>query len=250
MKKVSKENKGAKRPLCIIGTATSSGKAPYDYEIDGEPIYEIWAINTALVKDDVKRVDRVFEMHPKRYWGQVPVLERLNNFDGPVYMQDHYDEITNSVAYPHDEVKEKFHLGVMGDNLYVTNTITWMILCALYEGYTDISLYGVHMAHETEYAYQRSSCSWVLGIIHGWIMEGKPYKLTIAEESSLLKAEYEYGFDEPTKAMQYLDSRIKGFDAGIKEANEKITDLNRRKLMTEGAKLEAKHLYEKLAGWK
>jgi hypothetical protein len=213
-------------------------------------MFEIWAINTALVKEDVKRVDRVYEMHPKRYWGQLPVTERLCEFDGPVYMQDHYDAIPNSVAYPREEIRKMFHMDAMGDNLYVTNTITWMILHALYEGYTDISLYGIHMAHETEYAYQRASCSWALGIIHGWIIDGKPYKLRIAEESSLLKAEYEYGFDEPSKAMMYLKSRMSGFEAGIKEANEKITDLNSRKLMTEGAKLEAQHIYEKLAGWK
>lgn len=236
---------GVKPPLVIVGTAPSAEEAPY-----GDETVEIWAINTALVKPEVERVDRVFEMHPKRYWGQPAVLERLNGFDGPVYMQDHYEEIPNSVPYPYDEVREMFYLETMGDNLYVTNTITWMILCALYEGYTDISLYGVHMAHETEYAYQRASCSWAIGIIHGWIMEGKPYKIYIHEDSSLLKAEYEYGYKEPTKAMQYLQGRIDGMKKGVSEAQREIDNLERRKLRTEGAMGEARHIYEKLAGWK
>jgi hypothetical protein len=243
--KANNKQGGIKPPLCILGTAESLKDAPF-----GDETVEMWAVGTATAHKACERADRAFEMHPKRYWGQPAVTERYSNFDGPVYMQDHYDEIPNSVSYPYEEVKERFHLDAMGDNLYVTNTITWMILLALYEGYTDISLYGVHMSHETEYAYQRSSCSWALGIIHGFILEGKPYRLYIAEQSALLKAEYEYGYAEPTKAMQYLQGRISGLKAGVKEADRKITDLTERKLRTEGAISEAHAIYEKLAGFK
>jgi len=246
----NKKTQGAKKPLCIVGTASTSGDAPYDMEIDGDYVYDIWGINTALAKDDVKRLDVCFEMHPKRYWGLQAVTERLKDFDGPVYMQDHYKEIPNSVSYPREAITEKYHLEAMGDNLYVTTTMVWMLLFALEEGYTDISIYGVHMAHETEYAYQRSSMSWVLGIIHGWILDGKPYKLTIPPESELLKAEYEYGYDEPTKAMQYLQGRQQGMKAGIDQANGQIKSLEISKWKTEGALSEAKHIHDKLAGWK
>ncbi len=240
-----------RKPLCIIGTAGTSKDAPYDMQLDGgsEYVYDIWGINTALVKEDVKRMDVCFEMHPKRYWGQQAVTERLKEFGGPVYMQDHFDEIPNSKAYPRDKIKKKYHLDCMGDNLYVTNTIVYMLLLALEEGYTDISIYGVHMAHNTEYAYQRASCSWVLGIIHGWILEGKPYKLFIPEESQLLTAEYEYGFDEPTKAMDYLKGRQEGMQKGIEEATANIKGLQASIERTVGAKAEAKLLYEKMAGW-
>ena len=236
---------GHKRPLCILGTAPSLGEAPF-----GDETVEMWAAGTAIASPMCERADRVFEMHPRRYWASPPVLERYAEFKGAVIMQDHFDEIPNSVAYPYDEIKERFQLDAMGENLYVTNTITWMILLAIHEGYTDISLYGVHMAHETEYAHQRSSCSWALGIIHGLMLEGKPYKLHIAEASALLKAEYEYGYNEPTKAMQYLHGRIDGMHAGIKDADGQIKNLTERKLRTEGAMSEAKHLYDKLAGFK
>lgn len=240
-----------KKPLCIIGTAGTSKDAPYDMQLNGEEyVYDIWGINTALVKEDVKRLDVCFEMHPKRYWGLPAVTDRLNDFGGRVIMQDHYDEIEHSEAYPRETIKKKYHLDVMGDNIYVTNTITWMLLLALEEGYTDISLYGIHMAHDTEYAYQRASCSWVLGIIHGWILMGNPYKIFIPEESQLLKAEYEYGFDEPTKMMQFLKGRQEGMKNGIQEANNQINSLNISKWKTEGAMSEAQLLYEKSAGWK
>ena len=249
VKTVAKPQSGIKKPLCIIGTATTAGDAPYDMQLDGaEYVYDIWGINTALVKEEVKRLDVCFEMHPKRYWGIPAVTDRLNDFGGRVIMQDHYDQISKSEAYPYDEVKKKYHLDVMGDNLYVTNTVTWMLLMALEEGYTDISLYGIHMAHETEYAYQRASCSWVLGIIHGWILEGKPYKLYMPEESQLLKAEYEYGFKEPTKQMQYLQGRIAGMKNGIEQADSQIKSLTISKWKTEGAMSEDQHLYNKFAG--
>lgn len=242
---------GGKPPLVIIGTASSAGAAPYEVKKEnGEYLYEIWCGGTAPTKPDVLRYDRVFEMHPKRYWGQLPVTERYASLKCPVYMQDHYKEIPTSVAYPYEEVREKFYLQAMGDNLYVTNTITWMILLALHEGYRDISIYGVHMAHESEYAYQRSSCSWALGILHGLKLAGEDIKLYIHEESSILKAEYEYGYGEPTRQMQYVKSRIDGFRAGIQEARGNMNNLQIRIHKTEGAIEEAKHIYDKLAGFK
>ena len=236
---------GVKPPLCIVGTAESLKEAPF-----GDESVEIWAAGTAIARPECERADKVFELHPRRYWGNPAPLERYSEFDGPVYMQDHYEEIPNSVKYPHDEIKERFHLDAMGNNLYVTNTITWMLLLAIYEGYTDISLYGVHMSHETEYAYQRSSCSWALGIIHGLMLAGEKYTIRIAEQSSLLKAEYEYGYDEPTKTMQYLQGRLDGLKAGVKEATTQITNLEARKLRTEGAISECRHIYDKIAGFK
>lgn len=245
MARRKRDTGGLKPPLCIVGTAESYKEAPF-----GDDTVEIWAISTAVVRDGFERADRVFEMHPRRYWGDFRVQERLNSFDGPVYMQDHVEEIPNSVKYPYDEVREKFYLPVMKENLFVTNTITWMLLLALYEGYTDISLYGIHMAHDTEYGYQQASCSWALGIIHGWMLEGKPYKLYIHPDSELLTARYEYGFGEPTQAMQWVDKRRRGLMAGIQEADKQIEEMRIRRWKTEGAASEAKIIYDHIAGFK
>lgn len=245
-----KKTQGGKKPLCIIGTASTSKDAPYDMQLDGtEYVYDIWGINTALVKEDVKRMDACFEMHPKRYWGLQAVTERLKEFGGPVYMQDHYEEIPNSLAYPRDAIKKKYLWEPMGEKFYVTNTIVYMFLMALEEGYTDISFYGIHMSHATEYAYQRACVSWVLGIVHGYILMGKKYKIYIPPESQLMRAEYEYGYEEPTKAMDYLKGRQAGMQKGIDDANAQINNLTISKYRTEGAMSEDKHIYEKMAGW-
>jgi hypothetical protein len=244
LKKIDTQG-GHKPPLCILGTAETLAEAPY-----GDDSVEMWAAGTTIAIPTCERADKVFEMHPRRYWSQINVLDRYVDFSGDVYMQEHYEEIPNSKAFPYDEIKKYFHLDAMGDNLYVTNTITWMLLLAIYQGYTDISLYGVHMSHDTEYAYQRSSCSWALGIIHGLMLSGKKYTIRIPEKSALLKAEYEYGYEEPTKAMQYIKGRIDGLKYGVSEASGQITALNEQKLKTEGAISEANHIYEKIAGFK
>lgn len=239
------KKRGGKPPLCILGTASSLPQAPWEDET-----IEFWGVSPVLAREDTKRLDRAFEMHPRRYWGEPQVLQRLTDFDGPVYMQAHNDEVPNSVAYPYDEVREMFYLPVMGENLFVTNTITWMLLLAIYEGYRDIMLFGIHMAHETEYGYQQASCSWALGILHGMKLKGDPVHLQIANDSELLTARYEYGYGEPTQSMRWVQNRINGMKKGVSEAQSRIKELNERKLRTEGAITEAQNIYEHLAGFK
>ena len=243
----STKTRGAasKPPLCIVGTAASIKDTPFD-----DKTYEIWAISTALTREECGRVDRAFEMHPRRYWGIPTVMERLCDFNGPVYMQEHTDEIPNSVEYPYKEVRERFYHPAMGDNIFVGTTMVWMILLALYEGYNDISLYGVHMAHDTEYVNQRATVGWALGLMQGMNLAGKPYRFWIHPDSQALKVWFEYGYGEETRTMQYLDQRKQGLLAGIKQADEQISDLQRRKWMTQGAAEEVKHLYEKTAGFR
>jgi hypothetical protein len=234
-----------RKSVCILGTASTMKEAPFEDED-----CEMWGVSSLTENPECKRLDRTFELHPRRYFGQLPVMVRLSKHKGPIYMQDHYDDIPNSVAYPRDEVKTKFHIDAMGDNLFVTNTITWMILLALHEGFQDISLFGVHMAHDTEYRYQAPSCSWALGIIQGLIIAGEPYTLHIAEESELLKARYEYGFDEPSELMLETDTRRKRLLAGVEDADKRLKALELSKARTEGAAQEATYWHNYISGYR
>ena len=233
-----------KPPLALVGTASSRNQAPFE-----DDSIEIWGCGTTQVYDDVTRIDRLFEMHPRRYWGEKSVGDRMREFDGPIYMQDHYDEIPNSVRYPYDEVKNMFYLTPMKGKLFVTSTITWMILCALYEGYTDLSLFGIHMAHETEYGSQRASCMWALGIVHGWMLEGKPYSLHLAEDSRLFDASYEYGYGEPTEEMNYVKKRNQALAAERNKVEAQRNKLTERIQAIDGAIGETALLYNRLAGF-
>ena len=240
-----------KKKLCILGTAPSWQQAPF-----GDDSFEMWAPTglIALATDTVEKpqkIDRLFELHP---WYEVrsmlPLLGLLETIETPVYMQDVIPEVPASVKFPRDEVKQMFHLETMGPNVYVTNTITWMILLGIYEGYTDFAIFGVHMEHESEYAYQRSSCSWALGIIHGKMLAGLPYRLHIPEESALLKAEYEYGFGQPTKLMMELDLRKRRLQAGVESVDNQMMSLQQSRWRTEGAVEECLYWHDKIMGYK
>ena len=235
-----------KKKLCIVGTASSMPQAPFDDEE-----YEIWGVSGLLGAEKCTRLDRIFEIHP---WYEVrsmlPLLAEMENSDAPIYMQEVHEEVPRSVALPHDELMERFHLDVMGDHLYVTNSITWMILLGIYEGYTDFSLYGVHMAHDMEYAYQRASCSWALGIIHGFILDGKDYQLYLPEESELMHAQYEYGYGQPTKLMMAIEFRRRRLEMGKTQIDKEIEEKIKSKQHTEGAMQEATYWHNYISGYK
>jgi len=213
--------------------------------------FEMWGVSGLLGAPDCKRLDRVFELHP---WyelrSMLPLLQAMEECKAPIYMQDRCDEVPTSVKFPHDEIKERFYLDAMKGPLYVTNTITWMILHGIYEGYTDFALFGVHMAHDMEYAYQRASCSWALGIIHGLMLQGLPYTLHIADGSEILHAEYEYGFDQPTKLMMQMEHRRKRLALGVQQTEDEMAKLNESRWKTMGAQEEASYWYNRLAGYR
>lgn len=235
-----------KKKLCILGTASSMKEAPYE-----DDSFEMWGVSGLLGSADCKRLDRVYELHP--WWelrSMLPLLMQLEESEIPVYMQDTFDEVPKSEKFPHDEIKGTFHLDVMGTPLYVTNSITWMILHGLYEGYKDFALFGVHMAHDMEYAYQRASCSWALGIIHGYMLQGLPYSLHIAPGSELLRAEYEYAFDQPTRLMMQIEQRRKRLAMGIAQTEDQMKKLQQQKWKTEGAHEEASYWHNFINGYK
>jgi hypothetical protein len=233
-------NSEVKKSLAIVGSAPTLAAAPYD-----DPNFEIWAHSTTLPAEQCKRADRAFEFHPFRYWGQPNVIERLSSFDGPVYMQKHVDAIPNSVAFPIKEIEREFKLPCMGGTLYVTNSITFMILLAIYEGYTDLNLFGVHMAHNTEYVYQQPSCSWALGIA-----QGRGCSIWLPKESELLKTRYLYGYEEPTKWMQHAEDRVTGLRKGVAQAENELNQIAVRKARTEGALQESQYWKNFLHGYR
>jgi hypothetical protein len=106
------------------------------------------------------------------------------------------------------------------------------------------------MAHESEYAYQRSSCSWALGIIHGMILSGAPLTIHLPQESELLKAQYEYGYGQPTKLMMKIEARRQGLESGVAEVESQMEKLMQSRWRTEGAMQECSHWYNMIMGYK
>lgn len=181
------------KKLAIVGTAPSSiNQAPFN-----NPDYEVWILNGVYSLIDfpaITNITRHFDIHSLDVIKKLPngYFDWLSKTTIPAYMQEVYPEVPTSTKYPLAEVLAMF------PRKYFTNSISYMIALAVYEGYTDISLYGVDMAQDTEYQEQRPSCEYMIGYC-----EGKGINFYIPIESDLLKTPFMYGFeDEKMDAMR------------------------------------------------
>lgn len=188
--------------VAIVGKAPSSQQlAPY-----GDPSWEIWSLSDA--PKEIPRWDRHFELHDiegaaagdgrvrREKWG--PYWEFLKRDHGskPIYLQHPHPDIPKGIIFPKQDVLQHFPP-------YFTNTVSWLIAYALHIGTGDsaefdlkeLGLYGVDMAQhgtglKSEYAHQRPSCEFFLGIC-----AGKGISIHVPESSDLLKARRLYAFD-------------------------------------------------------
>ena len=182
------------KKLAIVGTATNYKETPW-----ADKSYDIWGVSSLITMPGVERLSAIFEMHPRGYWGKPEVLEVLNKYKGPCYMQDHYAEIPTSVRYPIEEVNKAFYMPTMGEHLFVTNTVSFMFALAYVQGYTHIETWGVYMEHETEYSYQRPNCEFFVGFLHG-----KGVTVDI-HGGDVLKAHFLYGYEEEAMLRKLLE---------------------------------------------
>jgi hypothetical protein len=188
---------GGKKKICIVGFAPGHEKAPYD-----DPSFEIWGVNEMYMAQGVKRFDVLFELHDykwicegKRYKEHITWLREAKI---PLMMQQHFDDIPNSVPFPRKVLEEKY-------GAYFTNTISWEIALAMHIGVDEIHIYGVNMATDIEYQSQRPSCEYYIGLARG-----KGIKVYIPPESDLLKCFYQYGFEDGE--LGYMSQRLKSLE--------------------------------------
>jgi len=222
--------------LVMLGTASNRGDAPFDSDV------EIWGCGGVITREDVKRCDAVFELHPRRYWGRPEVLKAINAFPGEVYMQDVYPEIPNSVRYPIEKIKETFYMPTMGESLYMTNTVSYMLALAAVRGYTEIETYGIWMEAEGEYAYQRPNCEFYVGYLHA-----KGVKVTIYG-GEVLTGTFLYGYEEPGILPQLIEDS-KTLEAGRKELEADLEAKRKSLYMQEGGIRYNKNLRRSLGGY-
>jgi hypothetical protein len=90
---------------------------------------------------------------PKHY-------ERLKVAKIPVLMQEVYPDVPMSVKYPLDEIKK------ISDFL-LSSSAAEGIAWGMYSGYSQIDIYGVEMATNTEYATQRPGVTYWVGLARG-----------------------------------------------------------------------------------
>lgn len=195
------------KKVAIIGTAPSSlYLAPCNNDE-----WELWGIGGLFRFVDVpniKNFTRWFDIHDLETIKAEPenFYEWIKNCSFSVYMQEEFAEVLKAVEYPLDAILKTF------PRKYFNSTVDYMLALAIYEGYTDIAIYGVNMAQDTEYAEQRPSCEYWCGYC-----DGAKINLHIPQESNLLKSTYLYGYEQPKgdQMKKHYQDRIKEFDTRI-----------------------------------
>lgn len=226
------------RKVAIVGFASSSrNDAPFN-----DPTFEVWGLNSlyAMIPNTWRRW---FEIHPKEHFTKdlnraelkqigVDHFEWLKSLPGPtasassdapviqyrpVYMQEAYEDIPASVAWPRDEINEwsRRMFGQDSEVDYFTSTPGQMVATAIFFGFSEIHLYGVDLLQDEEYAYQRPGCEYWLGIARGMGI-----KVVVPKSSALLKASYVYGYTEPQVEFGKVTPLVNFTKAKAEEAEQ------------------------------
>lgn len=180
------------KKIAIVGFTASREEAPW-----GEDGWELWLCNNlwGLTPDSWHRLYDLHDLKTIRSDVNHEAFLRghlQKGLDGrerklgnrPVYCFEPQPEWPTATAFPKDEIT-----GVLGR--YFTNSISWMIAHALMEGVTELHIYGVDLATGGEYAAQRPSCEYLLGIA-----VGMGVRVHIPDSSDLLKLNSMYGAED------------------------------------------------------
>jgi hypothetical protein len=195
--------------LAIVGSAPNWKLCPFE-----DTTLDIWTVNDMFLS--LPRYDAVFEMHKdevieahklrRHSDSRLTYWEALGNLKVPVVMQKTHNNIPYSVEFPLEKAIK--HM----ETKYFTNSISYMLAFASLCGYKEIHIYGVNMAHASEYGHQKSSCEYFVGFLRG-----KGINIIIPEQSDLLRTTHLYGYElfdvEMAKIMR---TKIHELKANIK----------------------------------
>lgn len=193
------------RKIAIIGKCSSTRH----HSPMGMNDWEMWCLGW----DPTPVVNRLFEIHAN--WqsfqgqdkGQDAGFHRrwLMYQKVPVYMNDVYEDIPNSVKYPLDEVADLIGRTAKG-HPYLESSIAYMMALAMLEYSKNkepmrIGLWGIDMNPDTEYSYQKPNMEYLIGFARGMGI-----KVFVPPESALLTSEmgtlYGHWTDADRKAQE------------------------------------------------
>ena len=239
--------------IAIMGSAPSSLRlAPF-----GDPSWKIWGCSPGLFPN-VPRVDAWFELHrweppvignpalQKPWFSPEYVLWMAKQ--KLVWMKDKVPEIPNSHPYPESEIRHLF-----GDYFF-TSSIAWMLAMAIDQIITArearearnllpmdgtmsadiepdaIALYGVDMAADEEYGYQRAGCQHFVSLAH--LLD---IQIIVPPESDLLRPMPGYGLAESDQWHIKLLSRHNELTARLAQCDQQLAQMTQQRHFLAGA---------------
>ena len=126
--------------------------------------------------------------HPRMLAGDSLAIQNGQKQLIPIigYKPNHHYKGQELIQYPFEKVLDE----VGG---YLESSIAYMIAFALIEGIGELELFGVSMANNSEYVYQKANCEYLIGFARG-----KGMKVSISPGAPLLMSEWvagRYGID-------------------------------------------------------
>ena len=242
-----------KAKVAIMGFAPSSmGDVRHVWD---DPDLEVWGLNQMHVCFPalLSHATRWFQIHPKHSYdinlerdqSHHKWLAAQRNF--PIYMIDKFDDIPNSIRWPHREIMATI------DSDYFTNSISWMIALAIVERMhlpleirkkSDIYIFGVDMAQsdeiDSEYAEQRPSCEFFIGMARGL---GIP--VHIPDKSDLLKTMWLYPYEDNSPFRTKLEARRVEMRQRANQLSQQEEACKQERLMLQGA-IENQHYVKRV----
>lgn len=136
--------------VIIIGKGIGWELAPQDGNT--------WGVNNLCLR---RPVELAFNMHDLHKHKDHPLFNKtidyVNEHKIPIVTQVKYDHIPTSIAFPIKEMPF----------VYFTNSMDYMVAYAIYKKATEIDIYGVYMALNSEYVVQRPSFEYWIGYARG-----------------------------------------------------------------------------------
>lgn len=203
------------RRVAIIGTAQSWNQCPW-----ADQSLEVWGLNDAYMIG-VPRANRWYDLHPPSQMtfrpsaqravppAEVPIggymrphghLEWLASRPMSVYIQHARPDWPTSRTFPIEEILAFFQphwpwrltrRGVIEPGKdYEVSTPSWMLMHAIMEGYTEIHVYGIHLATHWEYVQQRPNFEWLLGLA-----AGRGIKIVLPLSAPICQSPYRYAYE-------------------------------------------------------
>lgn len=185
------------RRAAIIGTAPSYRLTPWD-----DPTLEMWTLNDEWIIP-IPRSDRHFDLHPFEQFYFKDPRKKLNAVDVPagyyvrpvghiewlaqqsipVYIQKPDPRVPRGIVFPRAEIEAKY-------GTWFDSTPAWMLGLAMLEGYTEVHIYGIHLATEWEYQKQKANMTYLIGLARGLGI-----KVIVPDASPLLRPTHRYAFE-------------------------------------------------------
>ena len=237
--------------VAIIGTAPSYKKAPYD-----DHSIQLWSLNDAYSLG-IPRADQWFDLHPTdKMWfrpkekkvfreNEIPEglyirpeghLEWLKQQATtiPVWLQNDPPEDwpINAQRFPFERAKA-FLKARPDQDAYVASSPALILAHAILEGFTEIHVYGIHLATQGEYIKQRPGFEWLLGKA-----EAMGIKIILPPECPLLKHTHVYAYEpEPVSPDLPARKRLGQLNAQYQKIVQEILGLPWWRVTQRGAML-------------